>query len=241
MGHKPFLAAALGCAMVLPSLTTYLYFIGLATDTGAANLAQQVAYVTGKIIQFLLPLAVVLLLEKRLPLPQRPRLKGLPAAVGFGLLVAAAMFGLYYGWLAHSQILVNAPERVREKVTQLGLSHPASYWVLAAGYVFGHSLFEEYYFRWFIFAYLRKLLPFTPAVLVASLAFMAHHVILLYVYVPGRFFEAVVPLSLCIAVGGAFWSWLYERMGSIYAAWVSHGIVDAAIFVLGWILLRRAA
>jgi hypothetical protein len=69
---------------------------------------------------------------------------------------------------------------------------------------------------------------------------MAHHVILLYVFLPDHFFVAVVPFSLCIAVGGAFWAWLYERTGAIYSAWVSHGIIDAAIFGLGWVLLSRA-
>jgi membrane protease YdiL (CAAX protease family) len=203
------------------------------------NPAQQVAYAAGKIVQFLLPLVVVWLVERRLPRPQCPRFEGLFLGTASGLVVAAGIFGLYYGWLVNSPILASAPERVREKVTQMGLASPLSYWLLAAAYTLGHSLFEEYYFRWFVFGYLRKLMPFTPAAIASSLAFMAHHVILLYVFLPGKFLVAAVPLSLCIAVGGAFWCWLYERTGTIYAAWVSHGIVDAAIFVLGWILLQR--
>ena len=86
---------------------------------------------------------------------------------------------------------------------------------------------------------LRTLLPFTPAAVLSALAFMAHHVVLLYVYLPKYFFVAAVPFSLCIAVGGFFWAWLYERTGTIYSAWVSHGIVDAALFALGWVLMQR--
>jgi uncharacterized protein len=234
------LALALAFAMVLPTLITWLYFVALVTDKDVQNPAQQVAYAGGKVVQFLLPLVVVWLVERRLPRPQRPHFGGLLPGAASGLLVAAAMFGLYFGWLANSPILAGAPERVREKVAQMGLASPASYWLLAAAYTLGHSLFEEYYYRWFLFGYLRKLTPLGPAAIASSLAFMAHHVILLYVFLPGQFLVAAVPLSLCIAVGGAFWCWLYERTGTIYAAWVSHGIVDAAIFVLGWILLRRA-
>jgi membrane protease YdiL (CAAX protease family) len=137
-------------------------------------------------------------------------------------------------------MLVSTPQLVREKVAQLGLNSPVRYGLLLVGYAVVHSLFEEYYFRWFIFGHLRKLLPFAPAAVVSSLAFMAHHVILLYVFLPDYFLIAAVPFSLCIAAGGAFWAWLYERTGAIYSAWISHGIVDAAIFGLGWILLNRA-
>ncbi len=237
---RHFLGMAVVFAMALPSATTWLYFIGLADGNASPNLAQQIAFVTGKIVQFLLPLAVVFLIEKRFPLPARPRFDGVILGVAFGLVVSAGMLGLYYAVLADFSIMGNASERVREKVIQLGVDSPVRYWLLAVAYIIGHSLFEEYYWRWFGFGQLRKLLPFGMAATISSLAFMTHHVLLLFVYLPGYFWIAVVPLSLCIAVGGAFWCWLYERTGTVYAAWASHGIIDGAIFVLGWILLQRA-
>jgi membrane protease YdiL (CAAX protease family) len=102
-----------------------------------------------------------------------------------------------------------------------------------------HSLLEEYYWRWFVFGRLRHLLPLAPAVVLSSLAFMAHHVIVLNYYFPGHFFGLVVPLSLGVAIGGGVWALLYERTGSIYSPWLSHLIVDAAIFGIGWDLLGR--
>jgi membrane protease YdiL (CAAX protease family) len=234
------LVLALIFATALPSATTWLYFIGLADGNASPSLAQQIAYVAGKVIQFLLPLAVVFLLERRIPLPTRPRFDRVMLGIIFGLLVSAAMLGLYYCMLADSSIMGNASERLQEKVTQLGVNSPARFWLLAVAYVLGHSLFEEYYWRWFVFGQLRKLLPFGLAAALSSLAFMTHHVLLLFVYLPGYFWLAVVPLSLCIAVGGAFWCWLYERTGTVYAAWASHGIIDGAIFLIGWILLQRA-
>jgi membrane protease YdiL (CAAX protease family) len=236
-----FPTLALLVAMTLPTAVTYLYFIALATDANQPNPVQQVVYSAGKVVQFSLPLVVVWLLERRFPWPSRPRSDGMILGTSFGLLVAGGMLCLYFGWLADSWILGNTPQLVKAKITQIGLTSPVSYWSLAAFYTVGHSLCEEYYYRWFIFGQLRKMLSFRPAALLASLAFMAHHVILLYHFLPKSFFIAVVPFSLGIAVGGAFWAWLYERTGTIYAAWVSHGIVDAAIFVLGWILLQRLA
>ena len=79
-----------------------------------------------------------------------------------------------------------------------------------------------------------RLVPVTASVALSSLAFMAHHVVVLWVYLPGGWWTAVVPFSLCVAGGGAVWAWLYDRTGSLYAPWVSHLLVDAAIFLIGY-------
>jgi membrane protease YdiL (CAAX protease family) len=72
------------------------------------------------------------------------------------------------------------------------------------------------------------------AIVLSGLAFMAHHVFILYVYMPGYFLTAVVPFSLCVAGGGVVWAWLYDRSGSLYAPWLSHAVVDAGLFVIGY-------
>ena len=46
--------------------------------------------------------------------------------------------------------------------------------------------------------------------------------------------------SLATAVGGAFWAWLYNKTGSIYGPWASHLLIDAAIFAVGYDLIRTA-
>jgi len=79
--------------------------------------------------------------------------------------------------------------------------------------------------------------PAILAVVLSSLAFMAHHVIVLGRFFPNDFWSAVVPLSLCIAAGGAFWAWLYERSGSVYAPWVSHLLVDVVVLAVGYDLV----
>ena len=45
--------------------------------------------------------------------------------------------------------------------------------------------------------------------------------------------------SVCVAVGGAMWAWLYERTGSLLGPWLSHLLVDAAIFAIGYDLVRH--
>ena len=104
-------------------------------------------------------------------------------------------------------------------------------------YALIHSFLEEYYWRWFVFGQLRKLVRLYAAVIISSLGFMAHHVILL-----DTFFGLSSPLtwffSFSIAFGGAVWALMYHRTGSLYAVWLSHLLVDAAIFIVGYDILQ---
>ena len=89
-----------------------------------------------------------------------------------------------------------------------------------------------------MFRQLRRLTPATVAILVSALGFMCHHVIVLNVF----FKEApalVWLLSAAVALGGVFWAWLYERTGSLLGPWLSHLLVDAGIFWIGYDLLRE--
>ncbi|MEZ4820135.1 MAG: hypothetical protein R3A45_09675 [Bdellovibrionota bacterium] len=43
--------------------------------------------------------------------------------------------------------------------------------------------------------------------------------------------------SICVALGGVLWSWMYYRSDSLYGAWISHVFVDAALFSIGYIVL----
>ena len=70
-----------------------------------------------------------------------------------------------------------------------------------------------------------------------SLAFALHHVIVLAFYFGWRS-PATVAFSLGVALGGAVWAWIYHRSGSLLGPWLSHAVVDAAIFAVGYQLLR---
>jgi membrane protease YdiL (CAAX protease family) len=43
-----------------------------------------------------------------------------------------------------------------------------------------------------------------------------------------------VPFALCVAGGGVAWAWLYDRSNSLYAPWLSHLLIDAAVMAIGY-------
>jgi len=44
-------------------------------------------------------------------------------------------------------------------------------------------------------------------------------------------------MSLAVATGGLIWAMLFQRSGSLVPGWISHAIVDAAIFFVGYLLV----
>jgi membrane protease YdiL (CAAX protease family) len=112
------------------------------------------------------------------------------------------------------------------------------YVALAVFYSLAHSLLEEYYWRWFVFGQLRRLLPLWPAIVVSAVGFMAHHVLVLSLYF-GWWTWPTMLLSAAVAAGGGFWAWLYDRSGSLLGPWLSHLLIDAGIFFVGFHLVRQ--
>jgi membrane protease YdiL (CAAX protease family) len=155
----------------------------------------------------------------------------------FGALAAAAIAALHHGHLKPSGELASVVPVVYEKLVAFGLASPAGYVGLAAFYAVAHSFLEEYYWRWFVFGELARLLPVRHAILISSVGFMAHHVVLLAALL-GWSAPVTWLASGGVAAGGAFWAWLYHRSGSLYGPWLSHLLVDAAIFVVGYDLLK---
>jgi membrane protease YdiL (CAAX protease family) len=231
--------AALAFAMAFPSLLTWVYFIGLAGGRGEGNPVALAAYGVGKAIQFTFPLLYCLLFERDRLRPSAPTRSGLLLAAAFGLAVNAAMFALYYFGLRQTPLMEEAARQILDKLREFGIATPAGYIAFGSFIALAHSLFEEYYFRWFIFGLLRRHVRLSAAVALSSLAFMAHHVIVLAVYFPGaaQFVTVVLPFSLCVAVGGAAWAWLYDRSRSLYAPWLSHLLIDAGILLVGYDLV----
>ncbi len=231
-------ALAVLFAASLPSLVIWLHFIVLSGDD-VPPLLRFAVDAGGKVIAVAFPLLFMVLWERRRPQMTWPRRDGLLLGFGFGLAVAAGILALYFGWLRSSPLLRSAPTPVLAVLQQMGADQLPGFLVLAVFISVGNSLLEEYYFRWFIFGRLRAFLPLPAAIGTSALVFMAHHVILLSVYLPGQFWTLTVPFTLCIAVGGALWAWLYYRTGALYAPWLSHAVIDAAILVVGWDMMHH--
>lgn len=226
--------AAVVTAMVYPSLLTLVYFVWLAQSDATL---QQLAYAIGKPLQFLLPATFVAAIWREPLRWPRPNSRGLFLGAAFGLVIVAGMFVLYFAWLKPRGMFAAEGAIMRSKVTSFGISTPASYVAMSVFYSLLHSLLEEYYWRWFVFRKLHALTQLWPAIVVSSVAFMGHHVIVLGTYL-GWNSPWTWAFSLATAIGGAFWAWLYNRTGSLYGPWLSHMMIDAGIFAIGYDLVR---
>lgn len=239
--------AMLAIALALPTLVTWLYFVALDE---APTAIQQTAYSVGKAVQFALPVVWVwgVLGWKRTQAKvppggrdvQGPRdVQSVGLGVAFGLAIMGAMAGLYYFCLKPAGLFTGPMKEVQEKVASFGIHSAAGYIALAAFYSLAHSLLEEYYWRWFVFKHCCRGLALPAAIGLSSVGFAAHHVLLL-----GTYFGYDSPLtwffSAAIVIGGMFWAWLYRRSGSLIGPWLSHALVDAAIFVIGWDLVGKS-
>ena len=155
--------------------------------------------------------------------------------VVFGLLVVGAMFAIYFLLLCETAIGQRLVSAVGDKVGGMGLDSVPKFVALGIFYALIHSFLEEYYWRWFVFRYLKRSTSPLIANIISSLGFMAHHVLLL-----GFFLEwhpLTYVFSFSIAVGGFVWARIYQRTNSLMVPWISHMIVDAGIFALGYFLI----
>ena len=166
--------SALVFALIFPTVLTWVYFIALA---GSDPWMQKGAYGIGKVIQFAFPLVFVVMVRKERLQFRGLDTSGLVLAIGFGLLVAGSMLGLYYLWLKPAGFFAGVIPEVKEKLKGFEITSLAAYAVLAAFYSLVHSLLEEYYWRWFVFGQLARGCKLPLAIAVASLGFAAHHVL----------------------------------------------------------------
>jgi membrane protease YdiL (CAAX protease family) len=223
----------LGFALVFPTLIGWAEFLAASPEGAGLNLASQLAYGSGLLVQVGLPLLGLWVCERRLPRLTAPRRQGLALGLGFGLLVAAGIFVLYYGILRDTPVFATSSARMHAKLREFGLDSAGGFAVFAFFIAVPHSLLEEYYWRWFVFGRLRQRLTLVPAIALSSTAFMAPHVFALATFLGGALLLPVLAFTLCVGAGGAIWAWLYHRSGSLYAPWLSHLVVDAALFVVG--------
>ena len=233
-------ALALAFAFAFPTVLTLAYFYWLS-HTAAST--QQSVFGIGKLIQFGFPLAWTATFYrhrirdffKRSETSDSKR--WLLIAVGFGIFVIAAMLGMYFLVLNGSAAGETLTANATAKISDLGVSHWSQYAAVGLFYCVCHSLLEEYYWRWFVYDGLKNYMPTMAANVLSGVGFMAHHVVLLSVY-----FGLTSPLTwLCsasIALGGIVWAWMYESSGRLRWPWISHAIVDAGIFTLGYFLVR---
>ncbi len=230
MKNRTALISALLFTIVFPTILTYIYFIFLREHS---PIVQRVVYTVGKSIQFGFPGVLVFLILKERARFKMPSLDDLLLGGLFGVSIFILGAMLYEYWLSSSRIIETLKPAIMQKLQELNVASASIFVAMGIFYCLVHSLMEEYYWRWFVFRKLRLFIGDNLSIVISSLAFMFHHVLIL-----GVFFGFDSPLTYLLAffivIGGAVWAWLYKRSGSLYGIWLGHALIDALIFYIGY-------
>ena len=183
--------------LALPTLITWVYFDLLSN---ADSIYQKTAYAIGKGSQFLLLSVVVAVwLRKELFNDLLKSCSSLYLRIGFisGTLIGFIIVGAYFAVLIPLGLLDNVSAQAKEKLSALGADSPAVLLLISGFYALIHSGLEEIYWRSFVFRELAKRIPPALAVLVSSIGFMAHHIIVL-----AKYFGYQSPMTYICSLGG---------------------------------------
>jgi len=160
----------------------------------------------------------------------KPRQGGFGVAGVLGLAISVFICLAYFTLGKH---LID-PQAIKEMAARTRLDDPQIYLLGSIYWITLNSVLEEYVWRWFVVEKFSLLMSPKKAICASALGFTLHHVVALQIFLS-------VPLTaLCalgIFTGGAIWSWCYVRYRSIWPGYLSHALVDVAIFALGYILI----
>lgn len=224
---SPRLLGTVFLATLLVQLVGSVLYFYLLTDA----VWIQPVYGATKVLMVLAPLV---LLRYALPLPKLNIHHQPGRAAGLGLLSGLAISGaIYLSYLFLLPVLQPSTTLIAAKVDALGIA--AYYLPVALGISLLHSLFEEYFWRWYAVGGLANVVAPRTAILLGAAFFSAHHFVVL-----SQFFPILWTLifGIGVGVGGLIWSALYRRTGSLLAPWISHALTDGTLFYIGYLLIH---
>lgn len=218
-------------SMWVPFIVSFLYSVFLD-----GTLAGNAAYVSVKFFLLLFPIIITIwVLKERvlasLPDIPRQRMRSIVMGSVFGIATVALMFGLLKTGIGDVVRESNGP--IRKFVSGLGVLD--NFWIFAIFLSCIHSYMEEFFWRWFVFGNLRKLIPVGGAILLAGIGFASHHVVILSKFLP---LPWAVLFGAFVGLGGIVWSWFYYKHNTLWGAWISHMIIDFGIMWIGWELIQ---
>ncbi len=225
---------ALVALLLLVPAPSFGVALSMMIDGTRGTLVGQAAYALSKVWILALPIVWTLWVDRQKLSLSPARKGGFGVATGLGLLIAASIVG---GFMLFGQQIID-PVVLREAVQGNGIGTPLRYLGLVVYLTFVNSLLEEYVWRWFVFRKCETLVVGGAAVLCSALFFTIHHVFALKAQMG---WTPTLLGSAGVFIGGAVWSWCYLKFRSVWPGFVSHLIVDAAVFGVGWYLIFGGA
>ncbi len=220
---------ALIFAGFFPLFATWIYYYALADPTQV-----QILYSSCKVVQFSFPFIWIYGVRRK-SLRQGLQFT-LPRAKDFfygglsGLVMGALVLGSYFFFFKHQSWIETTPGRLQDKLNTLGFGTLDKFVLLASFISLFHSFLEEYYWRWFLFREIGNVMSRKSAILLSSLAFTLHHVLIVHAYVPlSILWSGTILFSIPVFLAGCIWAAQYARNWSLSEVWISHVLVDAAL------------
>ncbi|MHC5061548.1 MAG: CPBP family intramembrane glutamic endopeptidase [Planctomycetota bacterium] len=198
----------------------------------APNIFGRVVFFASKAWILLLPLLWHLFVDKRKLSLSKPKNGGFAVAALLGIIISFIILAAYF---TLGRYLIE-PQAIKDMAVSVGLNNPRTYLAGAAYWILVNSVLEEYVWRWFVVQKCKSLMPANAAIVVSALCFTIHHIVAMQIYFNGLL---VLIASAGIFIGAAAWSWCYNRYRSIWPGYISHAIVDLAVFAIGYLLIFK--
>lgn len=219
-------------ALFLNLFASLFYFVWFS-ESGFTN----VLYGFSKVLLIFFPIMWLLFLGKE-------RKKIFPSFFERGAWKNAILWGLLSGFIIlllgmtifflFENFFREFTPEITEKIQQMGIASPGFYLVFSGIISLFHSLFEEFYWRYFVFRGLLVQFGTLSASILSSIGFSLHHFVILGEYFP---FLLTLLLGSAVGIGGLFWCFLTKKTNTILGNWISHICVDAGIFGIGYLLV----
>lgn len=214
-----------------PALFAFLILVALWQGLGAAMymvvLANHPAapffFGAVKIIMLVLPIIGVWLGISTGRLFGGWNKKDVLLGLGLGGTFFLALLGVF---LLAPELFAEASKEALPRATAFGIGAPLTFVIAGVLFAIVHSLFEEYYWRWFVFGGLSSFISIPLSIIVSAIAFSLHHIFILLPFVP--FPLAIIGGAIVGAIGG-LWSFIYTKRQNLVAPWISHIVADLAI------------
>ena len=211
-------------AMIIPFASSFFYFL-IFNETKSI----QVLYALTKLFIIAWPIfAAYFIVKSGISLSSLLGIQKKSFLVGivYGLVISALIMGLMQ--TAFGEIILQYSNKITHKTEIFGFG--GYYWVFAIFLSIIHSFMEEFYWRWFVFGNLAKIMGLIQAQLISSAAFSLHHFII-SIYFFGAWLGSI--FGVMVFLGGIIWCRLFRIDGSLIGVWISHLLIDVGIMSVG--------